>query len=113
MLRLNDNFIKKAARFDPRNRSKRGRTDTQRPTTKARRNRNDARSLRVMAGHNASKTRVKRAGARPSTSYWHNEKKDVDARPAQTSLRSLRKLDCVAGHDESVAWALLTTAQAM
>jgi hypothetical protein len=24
---------------------------------------------------------------------------DVDARPAQTSLRSLRKLDCVAGHD--------------
>jgi hypothetical protein len=25
--------------------------------------------------------------------------KDVDVRPAQTSLRSLRKLDCVAGHD--------------
>ena len=25
--------------------------------------------------------------------------KDVDARQAQTSLRSLRKLDCVAGHD--------------
>jgi hypothetical protein len=25
--------------------------------------------------------------------------KDVDARPVQTSLRSLRKLDCVAGHD--------------
>ena len=25
--------------------------------------------------------------------------KDVDARQPQTSLRSLRKLDCVAGHD--------------
>jgi hypothetical protein len=26
-------------------------------------------------------------------------KEGVDARQAQTSLRSLRKLDCVAGHD--------------
>ena len=26
-------------------------------------------------------------------------RKDMDARPAQTSVRSLRKLDCVAGHD--------------
>jgi hypothetical protein len=41
--------------------------------------------------------------SRPSTSLPQQEKQDVDARQRQTSLRSLRKLDCVAGHDEGGA----------
>jgi hypothetical protein len=41
------------------------------------------------------------SATRKSASLPQQHKQDVDARQRQTSLRSLRKLDCVAGHDEA------------